>query len=248
MDTATISSLVTLTVAAAPILGAAAMFVLGLIVWWRARSSITILSRLWRMLHGKANAAVPAISDYLAAQAEVARLCFETGASLRTAQQAERVIAWSLRHDESLHDAAACGPYFDFEAPALKDRSCQPPPWAIVAIATAFAMLLLAILAVSLLSVPNRAILKLNTTSTWLTIDRESAKPLAGSAGFQLSACHADYKLIPAHAGFSQADIAALCDAFKEENNASLGRFIDQSIHTQRQVFAVMAAIMAWWA
>ncbi len=248
MDTATISSFFTLTVAAAPILGTAAMFVLGLIVWWRTGSSITILSRLWRLLHGKSSAAVPAISDYLGAQAEVARLCFETGAKLRTSQQAERLIAWSIRHDESLRDAAACGPYFDFEVPCLKDRSSQPRPMTIMAIGTAFVVLLLAILTVTLFSIPDRAILKLNTTGTWLSIDRETAKPLTGAPGFALSACHADYKLITAHSGFSQADIGALCGAFKAENMASLGRFVDHSIQSQRRVFAVMAAIMAWWA
>lgn len=83
MDTATISSIVTLSVAAAPILGTAALFLVGLIVWWRTGSSITILSRLWRLLHGKMSPAVPVISGYLAAQAEVARLSFETGARFR---------------------------------------------------------------------------------------------------------------------------------------------------------------------
>ncbi len=248
MDTVTISSIVTLSVAAAPILGTAAFFLVGLIVWWRTGSSITILSRLWRLLHGKMSPAVPAISGYLAAQAEVARLSFETGARFRTAQQAERVIAWSIRHDESLCDAAACGPYFDFELPGLKDRSSQPKPWAIVGIGAFFATLSIAILTAALFMIPDRAILRLTATGTWLTIDRESVKPMTFAPGFTLARCSRDYSAIPPSAGFTPAEVGALCDAVKAESPASLGRFIDRSIAGQRQVLGVIAVTLACWA
>lgn len=244
MDIATISSLVGVFITAAPIIGTLAIALLGLIVWWRTGSSIPIFARLWNLFYGTSSATAPAVAEYLEAQAGVMRLRFETGATIRTLEHAKRLIDWSQQHDESLADAAACGPCFNFETPGLNEKLVPSKAKMLSAFTIAFFLILIT-LGAGIATIPERALLRLNATGTWFLADQSSYKPFRSAPGFKLDQCNADYNSIAEKGGFTRTEITLLCDAYKSEKREKHIEYLDRAIAEQRKALAFVAGYCA---
>ena len=236
MDMTTISNLSNSGLSLGAVFTAILLSMLAVLIRWRTGSSLTLLSRLWKLFHGKTNATVPFIKEHLDSQASVMELRFKIGVPARTEQHARRLTAWGADHDESLVDAVRCGPHFDFERPGLKDPSEQPTDKAIAGISMLFLICAVMALCFLWMTSADRALLKLKPTGTWFSMTAQDVRPLFAE-GFQLKNCPLALSGKLPLTGFTAADIKLLCDAVREEEPAHLASYLKQSLASQRGLF-----------
>lgn len=176
------------------------------------------------------------IQSALDAQTAVMEFRFVTGLRVRTEKKITSLISWAQQHDEDIGDVAACGPYFDLEAPGLKNVSelLTKPFMVLLILAIFFLMSTCVLFAGGVIT--DRAVLKMKETSLWFTLDNSSAKPLWGGEGFSLNACAQPTSTLAASSGFSKNAVEVICRA---NANNQVADFVESTVHSQRIVFSL---------
>jgi hypothetical protein len=186
---------------------------------------------------------VAEIQSVLDAQTAVMQFRFITGLRVRTEKKITSLISWAQQHDEDIGDVAACGPYFDLEAPGLKNVSELPtkPFMALLMLAIFVLMFVCVLFAAG--AIINRAVLQMKETSIWFTLDTSSAKPLWEGQGFSLNACGQPASTLAASSGFSKGEVEVICQA-KAKNQVA--DFVESTVHSQRIVFSLFFAFFSY--
>ncbi|WEF35345.1 DUF6216 family protein [Pseudoduganella chitinolytica] len=219
-----------------------ALVLTAFVIWRRTRSSHILLTRLWRLFHGKSDCKVPAIGDFLDEQTAIHQFRFTTGIQIRNVQQARR-LATLFRDDSAmLNKIAAAGPHFDLDAMQLRPREQLPRLFGMACASLAYALAAWSLVAVLVALTVDRAFLRITATGTWLTLDTNYAKPMSERMGFRLDACK-PASLPPDTGGFSPEEAAAICRAFGAPDNAP---FIRTSIQEQRWMLGVLLVLLAY--
>lgn len=219
------------------------LLLLAIFIRWRTGSYLTVFSRLWTIFHGKTPAASLPIKDYLDAQTSVSRLRFQTGAKVRTEEHARRLLEWSTTHNESLTDAAACGPYFDFELPGLKDYSALPGPLQKTFYGLCFAALLMAFWLMMMLVAYDKPLLRIKSTGTWVAFTAESAEPFLGSGKLALAQCGTAGTVPKSGGPFVATDVTVICSIAQSRTPEQLRTDLDVTLREQK-ASAFAAAIL----
>lgn len=219
------------------------LVLLAIFIRWRTGSYLTVFSRLWTIFHGKTPAASLPIKEYLEAQTSVSRLRFQTGAKVRTEEHARRLLEWSAANNESLTDAAACGPYFDFELPGLKDRSTLPGPLQKTFYALGFVSLLVAFWLMMILVAYDKPLLRIKSTGTWVAFTAESAEPFLGSGKLALTQCGAAGTVPKSSGPFAAADVTVICSIARSRTPAQLRQ--DMGVTLREQKASALAAALS---
>lgn len=236
MDNFVISDLKTFAIVASAI---GTPLALALLVAWRTKSFLTILSRLWSLFHGKAPSAVPFINEYLSTQSAVVQLVFSTGAKVRTKKHAKRVVDWCTKHDESLEEAVRCGPYFDWELPGLNETRKRNPLPSFLAV-LAFCACAGGLFAIAAYDKP---ILRVNGTSTWFGITPDYAQPLFSSQILAFKQCEEISLNKTDHQGRSVQDFKLLCRIFGSEKVEDRRTYIAKELREQKIVAGVYSVV-----
>lgn len=156
------------------------------------------------------------VRDYLDNHTSALQLRFVTGIAVRTEKHARCLVQWADRNDESLLDAGRCGPHFDAEIPALKQRSKRVKNRMIVLLGVAAMLIAVAAFVATTFIAENRVILQLNATKTWFTLSEKSAKPFFGGSTLEFAKCNRNYPDLYQPKGFTLSEITILCDSYKK--------------------------------
>ena len=220
--------------------------IFGIIIWWKSGSPFTIWARLWTLFHGKASGGAQDVRTYLDNHTSVLQLRFITNIKARTGRHASRLIKWAEENDENLSDAARCGPYFDIEIPALKEKSGQPRPWQVIVMGIIGAVLAGAALTSTVAILPDRVLIRMNATDTWFLLGTKSAKPFRNAPALNLENCNQDYKNLQKPNGFTLREIAILCDDYTKTPAAQFSINVESSVVEQRLAFGWLAFMFGW--
>lgn len=209
----------------------------------RTKSDHLVMMRLWRLFHGAKICAIAEIQTALDAQTAVMQFRFITGLRVRTDKKIASLVLWAQQNDEDLGDVAACGPYFDLEAPGLKSESELPTKPFMVLLMLAIIALVSGCVFFAGGAIVDRAVLQMKETSIWFTLDAASAKPLWGGKGFLLKECTQSTSTLAAASGFSKNDVEVIC---KASANNQVADFVESTVHSQRIVFSLFFTCLAY--
>lgn len=224
------------------VLGAAGLIVLAaLVIWWRTKSSHTIMMRIWTFFSSNHGSSIQSIKDFHERQAAFSQFRVTTNLKARTLARAERIIEWSLKHDEDIGDIAIAGRYFDVEKPGLHESAGKLRIWPEVCTLLLFTGLCYAAAVALMFTVPNKALLQLRETHTWMLLGENSAQPLFNQHGFKLASCGSTL----ANTGFTAKDVSLICEGFSPQETPE---FVRSTVIEQRKIFGIFGVISLVYA
>ncbi|GGY86906.1 DUF6216 family protein [Pseudoduganella plicata] len=213
-----------------------------MLIWSRTGSTHMLMSRLWRITFGKADCPEASIRKILDAETAVCQFQVHTNIRARTVAHVEKISKWGLLYDVPLQWIGAAKEYFDLDLPGLNSRKNIPDPWVVKL--SKLALWLAAPVAVgcTALTVYDKGIFVFKSTGRWFTLDDRRASPVAVGEGFALSHCTEDRKKLARISGFSDAEIAGLCNADGFERQSA----VNAALFVQRGYFGLLLPFAAY--
>ena len=103
-------------------------WIVSLIAWlcWRSGSPHILITRVWRVVHGRTHSAAAADAVWLNERTALMQFRVVTGVRCRTFGDMQRLVRWSREHNEEVGDIARCGSYFDLAQPGLSKVAPKP--------------------------------------------------------------------------------------------------------------------------
>lgn len=213
------------------------------VIWLKTGSTHVFMSRLWRIVCGKAVCPDPSIRKILDAETAVCQYQVHTNIKARTVAHAQRIDLWSRRHDVPLQWIGAAKEYFDLDLLALNPSKRIPDQWQLN-VARCFLPIALALtIGLGTVTLYDKGLFVFNGSAKWFSLDEQRAQPLFAGAGFQLSACRAEQEVSEERSGFSRVEITRLCQNLTPEKRRAI---VIGAIWVQRIYFAFMFGFAAY--
>jgi hypothetical protein len=223
----------------APLVGLSIIMALVGFACWRTRSIHLVITRIWRLIHGRKTLSDREIDRFIREREHLIQFRFYTGLKTRTLAQAKRLIAWSKKHGEELGDVAACGELFDLEACRLRVEKIPSIRWKTVMLVNV--CLCSGVIAASVIaSLSDGGLLRMRESGVHFTLSAGRARGLFGAGTTTPEDCSAGPRAAAQSMGITEAEAAAICDLFQRSD---LSTFIAATVHQQRVAFAFLAVI-----
>lgn len=202
-------------------------------IWIRTNSLYSILTTLWKIIHGSSENPDGEIGRYFEYELSLIKFRFISGIKVRTKKQAEELINWSIEKNESLQDIAKIKKYFDLENLCLAEEK-RPKRKQLVFTAITFFILMLAIVPTMQGIKSERVLLQFKESGKFFLATPEESVNIHGDLIIKKSDC----KLPIQPSTFTKDEKIAICMIF--ENNSKAKSFLDDSIKAQRLILAVI--------
>lgn len=212
-------------------------------VCWRTRSTHVVITRIWRLIFGKAAIADREIGKFIENRNRLVTFRFFSGMPVRTLSQAKRLLRWSAVHDEEIADIRACGDLFDLEACRLREERIPGRPLQV------FQVLLLAGLAGAVILAGyglrlDQALLQFKESQKWFWLSDTTAVPLGGEGLVSKKACLNDELPRPNPTSFSDDEVGMVCKAFGDSDTPP---FVEKIVAQQRALLVPISVTLLYW-
>lgn len=214
-----------------------------LLVRWRTDSMHPILLRIWYLVMANRECAVPAINSFHQQHSGFLQFRFTTGVRVRAIHQIEPLLAWCEKESENIEHVAACGGYFDVETPGLKPVVARLRAWHMFVPIILTTLCLVALLFSGLLSVSDKALLQLKDSGAWIQVNSSGFKKFGSHPFINAKQCTAINRALSDSSGLAEDDIRIICRSLQD---AGSNEFLDESLWSQRYVFVLVAAVLAY--
>lgn len=212
-----------------PIFGVAIAIAIGIgvfFIWIRTNSSYSILTLLWKIVHGPSEKPEDLIGKYFESESSLIKFRFVSGINARTKKQAEELINWSIDKNESLQDIAKIKNYFDLENLCLIKEKI-PTKRKSIFIALIFLLSLLMTIPTTQGIRSEKALLQFKESGKFFFATTESATTLNGELIIKKENCSTP----PYSFDFTKDEKISMCNIFTNNGQKS---FIFESIKAQR--------------
>lgn len=212
------------------------------LVLYRTRSTHTVLSRLWQLVHGKGQCNDPAIASFLDERGALMQFRFMTGLKPRTRLQALRIISWSKNNEEDIGDLASCGKHFDIEKVALCGSELLPKQWHLFGLYAVAFSLGIACAGALLATISSDPLLRMKSSGTFFFLSTDYARSFGGDATLTREQCRQENQ---AASKFLAEDAMVICEAMRDEK---LAAYLKKALVEQRWILAVLATFVGYLA
>ncbi|SFY33459.1 hypothetical protein SAMN03097694_0300 [Janthinobacterium lividum] len=218
------------------------LFLFGL-VWLRTKSTHTLMSRLWRISHGKSECTDTEIKKILDNRSALMQFRFTTGIPIRLQSQIQPLIQWANKNREDIDDISRCGIFFDLEKPGLKERTIIEKALTILFLPALCFSLFIMLTFSTATALTDKALIKIKESENWILINNETAKRveyfyLVTHDVVKKNDCENfdDKKNI----SLTKNDVKLICKVIKEKNEEDID-FIAQTVKEQKIFFPVFS-------
>lgn len=214
-------------------------------VWLRTKSTHTLMSRLWRFSHGKAECTDIEIKKILDNRSALMQFRFTTGIPIRLHSQIQPLIQWANKNHEDIEDIAKCGIFFDLEKPDLKRKTKIEKAFTFLFLPTLCFALFILLTFSTATALTDKALVRIKDSGNWILINKETAKRidlfyLITYAPIKKEDCDNIDKKGEERFSITTNDMNIICTTTKENNKKDID-FINQTVKEQRIFFPVFA-------
>jgi hypothetical protein len=224
-------------------------WIVTLLIWLCARSHSPhiVLSRIWRLVQGKAQRTDPIVGRWLEQRDALVQFRVMSGTRARTLNNVHRLIAWAEANNEDIADIARCKTNFDLESVMLK-RTPSRFEFTFVGILLALSIPTLVLSAACTLAPRVWVSVKTPDAHT-LFLSETDVRVWRSTEHFGVTQCNAMTPgALALDVGLSVTEVITACGWLKDPK---LSEYLDKALITQRTGLgwlAVLGALYAWIA
>lgn len=220
------------------------LFLFGL-VWLRTKSTHTLMSRLWRISHGKSECTDTEIKGILDNRSALMQFRFTTGIPIRLQSQIQPLIQWANKNREDIDDISRCGIFFDLEKPGLKKKTNIEKALIFLSLPLLCFFLFIMSTFSAATALTDKALVKIKESGNWILINKETAKRveyfyLIIYDPIKKDDCDNLTDMEKGNISLTQNDIELICKTIKENNEKDID-FINRTVKDQRMFFPIFS-------
>lgn len=220
------------------------LFLFGL-VWFRTKSAHTLMSRLWRISHGKSECTDIAIKEILDNRSALMQFRFTTGIPIRLQSQIQPLIQWANKNREDIDDISRCGIFFDLEKPGLKNKTNIEKALIFLFLPILCFLLFIMLTFSTATALTDKALVKIKESGNWILINKETARKieyfyLITYDPIKKDDCDNFSEKEKENTSLTQNDIELICKTIKENNKKDID-FIARTVNDQKTFFPIFS-------
>lgn len=222
------------------------LFLFGL-VWLRTRSTHTLMSRLWKISHGKSECADIEIKEILDGRSALMQFRFTTGIRIRLHSQIKPLIQWANKNHEDIDDIARCGTFFNLEKPDLERKTgIEKALLFIIPPILSFSLFIMFIFSTAT-ALTDQALVNMKESGNWILINKDIARRidyfyLVNYKAIKKSDCENITEEEKVRISLGEKDMKIICKLLKEQNKIDID-FLNQTVKEQKIFFPIFAFI-----